>query len=555
MRHLLLLMVGLLLSVGNINAQHSDAGNEAKRQYSMGWNYLNGENGYEKNLTKAFNCFQNAANGGYVPAYSQTGYMLEEGEGTQKDMSAAFSWYQKSAKADNAYGQYRLALCYQYGTGTAKDYQQALNWYKKSANQDFIGAYINMGYLLEYGQGVQNPEEAFKCYKKAAEKGDKDGQYYLAMCYINATGTECDDAQARQWLQKSAAQGNQYAKARLADMDKPAFNQPPTVSFIGFSPETSQANYSLDIGVNASNGRITKTVVYLNGSKVPETRGINPVREDGFDMRWKKTLTLKEGQNTIRVEATNRAGTGVKESIVNYNMPLPEIKEKRIALVIGNSNYIDQDKSLRNPSNDASDMSAKLKGLGFEVMLQTDANHKSMDDIIFEFGEKARDYDVALFFYAGHGIQNKGMNYLIPTDAVLRSEDEVKYQCVNASMVLDKLEKSRCWAKIVILDACRNNPFARSWHRGETTRGLANMDTSGGIFIGYATSPGDVARDGEGRNSPFTQALLKALDEYANQPLEMFYKKVIKEVKQITKNQQNPWNAGSFDGDFYFKKK
>lgn len=550
MRHLLLLMVSLLLGTGNIYAQSK----EAIRQYTLGYNYLKGENGYTKDLTKAFNCILKAANGGYVPAYAQTGYMLEEGQGTQKDQNAAFSWYQKSAQAGVPYGQYRLALCYQYGIGTVKDNQQALAWYRKSAGQDFIGAYISMGYLLEYGQGVQNPAEAFSSYMKAAEKGDKDGQYYLAMCYINATGTECDDAQARYWLQKSAAQGNEYAKTRLADMDKPAFNQPPVVSFVGFSNEVTQPNYSLDIGVKADNGRITKTAVYLNGSKVPETRGINPVREDGFDLHWKKNLTLQEGQNTIRVEATNRAGTGIKEDFITYRSAQPLIQEKRLALIIGNSNYIDPDKSLRNPANDASDLSNKLKMLGFDVIQQTDASKRDMDDKLYEFGEKAKNYDVALFYYAGHGIQNKGINYLIPVDVALKSEDDVKYDCVNANRVLDKLENSRCKAKIVILDACRNNPFERSWHRGTTASGLSTMIAPEGIFIAYATNPGNVAQDGVGRNSPYTEALLKMLDE-PNLSLERFFKNVLREVKSKTKGAQSPWTSSSFDGDFYFNKK
>ena len=186
--------------------------------------------------------------------------------------------------------------------------------------------------------------------------------------------------------------------------------------------------------------------------------------------------------------------------------------------------------------------------------------HESMDDQIFKFCQKAQGYDVALFYYAGHGIQHNGENFLIPVDAKLTSANRLKYECVNMNSVLDEMESTSNKMKIIILDACRNNPFERRWNR--TTRGVRgqgagltdkNMNASG-TLIAYSTNPGNVAQDGEGRNSPYTAGLLKMIDE-PNVPIEIFFKNVRKYVKQQTQGAQEPWEASSIDGDFYFNKK
>lgn len=642
-RSINLIIVAILLGVSNICicAQQSEQLN-GKQLYSVGWGYYYGENGFEKNLSKAYANFLKAAEKGYIAAYNQVGYMLEVGEGTAKNLNSAFNWYHKSADAGNANGQYSLAWCYQHGTGVSQNYKLALQWYRSSAAQGYVDAFNKLGYMLENGLGEFNPSEAFRYYKEAANKGDDVGQYYLGICYVNGTGTTCNDEQARMWLTKSANQGNKNAKTRLLEMDMPDYNLPPSISFIDFTEEVADPTFILDVGVKANNGKVTNTAVYLNGNKLPDSRGLRTVKDDGFQMRWKNTLQLVEGQNKIKVEVTNRAGKGIKEGFVTYksnnkatiewlthesttNRQEYQIKanirseskiesvvltlngeqisldnqlannsrllslnrtvslvegnntirlsvsniagsmvdeisvnyikpQKRLALLIGNSNYLDPDKSLRNPSNDASDFSRKLESLGFDVILKTDADKRAMDQSIYEFGEKAKNYDVALFYYAGHGIQNNGTNYLIPVDVALKAEDDVKYDCVNANRVLDKMENSHCKAKIVILDACRNNPFERSWHRGATQVGLSMMNAPEGIFIAYATNPGNVAQDGEGRNSPYTEALLKMLDQ-PNLPLETFFKNVLREVKRKTKGIQSPWVSSSFDGEFYFNKK
>ena len=150
-------------------------------------------------------------------------------------------------------------------------------------------------------------------------------------------------------------------------------------------------------------------------------------------------------------------------------------------------------------------------------------------------------------------MQTKGINYLIPVDADIKVENEIASESISANEVLTKLEESQCQAKIVILDACRNNPFERSWHRGIKSRGLSIMEGPKGTLIAYATNPGDVANDGEGNNSPYTKALLKMLD-IPELSLETFFKEVGREVTEKTRGAQTPWTTSSFIGDFYFNR-
>src|SRR4030065_2354676 len=173
-------------------------------------------------------------------------------------------------------------------------------------------------------------------------------------------------------------------------------------------------------------------------------------------------------------------------------------QEKRLALVIGNGNYAKN--ALANPVNDAKSIEVALKGIGFEVQRFENLDQKEMARAIDDFGTRLRNYDIGLFFYAGHGVQSKGFNYLIPIDARLFSESDVEYNCVRADRVLGKMEDAKNKINIVILDACRDNPFERSWTRTAKGRGLATMTAPVGSVVPFATSPGDTASDGTGKH-------------------------------------------------------
>lgn len=224
-----------------------------------------------------------------------------------------------------------------------------------------------------------------------------------------------------------------------------------------------------------------------------------------------------------------------------------QAKNQRFALVIGNSGY--KAAPLKNPVNDAVDISRKLKQFGFQVTLKTNADLRQMERAIRKFGKTLRNGGTGLFYFAGHGIQVKGNNYLIPIGAVLESEGDAKYEAVDAGLVLAKMEDAENNLNIVILDACRNNPFARSFR--SSTPGLARMDAPTGSLVAYATAPGSVAADGYGRNGVYTKYLLENMDK-PGLTIEQVLKQVRIGVLKETRKKQVPWESSSLTGEFYF---
>jgi hypothetical protein len=236
------------------------------------------------------------------------------------------------------------------------------------------------------------------------------------------------------------------------------------------------------------------------------------------------------------------------------SQPQPPVQAKaigpvgrRVALVIGNSAY--PAARLKNPVNDARDMAAALKSLGFEVILRENASLAQMEGAVDEFWGKLKKGGAGLFYFAGHGLQVQGKNYLVPVDAKLSAEQDAKYKCMDAGLVLGRMEDAGNGLNLVILDACRNNPFARSWR--SATEGLAKMDAPRGSIIAYATAPDSVAADGQGRNGVYTEKLLKAM-HLRGKPVELVFKHVRDEVMSATADKQVPWESTSLRGDFYF---
>ena len=168
-----------------------------------------------------------------------------------------------------------------------------------------------------------------------------------------------------------------------------------------------------------------------------------------------------------------------------------------------------------------------------------------------EFGDKLKNYDVGLFFYAGHGIQSKGYNYLVPVDANIKSEEQVEYDCVQADRILALMEASGTDVNIIILDACRNNPFERSWTRSATGKGLAFMNAPKGSLIAYATAPGSTASDGSGKNGLYTSALLESI-RITNINILQVFQNVRVIVSEKSDGRQIPWESTSLTGDFIF---
>ena len=224
--------------------------------------------------------------------------------------------------------------------------------------------------------------------------------------------------------------------------------------------------------------------------------------------------------------------------------------EQRVALVIGNSNYQNAPQ-LQNPDNDAQSMAQFLNSAGFEVVAATDLTQNDMLRVVQDFSAKvsARGPNtVAMVYYAGHGVQLAGENYLVPVDAKVSNPTELVSNSVRLVDVMSTLETIPSRMRIVILDACRNNPFPNVNDAG---RGLAIVDAPNGSIVGYSTAPGAEAQDGTGGHSPYTQAFLNVARE-PNVPIEQLFKRVRLEVNQTTSGAQIPWESSSLTSDFTF---
>ncbi len=220
----------------------------------------------------------------------------------------------------------------------------------------------------------------------------------------------------------------------------------------------------------------------------------------------------------------------------------------RVALVIGNAAY--RFSPLKNPTNDAKAMAQALRAQGFEVVERENATKAEMEKAIIEFGRKLKADGTGIVYYSGHGIQVGGKNYLIPLDATLTDQREVPLLAVDADNILIQMQEVRSKVNIVILDACRDNPFEQSFR--SLSGGLAQMNAPSGTLIAYATSPGKTASDGSGENGLYTQELLKAINE-PGLKVEDVFKKVRLAVSKASGDAQIPWESSSLTGDFYFK--
>jgi hypothetical protein len=228
--------------------------------------------------------------------------------------------------------------------------------------------------------------------------------------------------------------------------------------------------------------------------------------------------------------------------------------EPRIALVVGNANYKDEQK-LANPANDAALIAETLRKVGFDVVLVTDASQKQLEHAVIEFGDrlsKAGPDATGLFYYAGHGLQVDGVNYLVPVDADITREAEVEIDAVEAGLVLKQMAFAGSRVNIVVLDSCRNNPLARDFRSVASSEGFAEIRTKPkGTFISYSTAPGEVAADGSDGHSPFAEALAWAM-QVPGLDLPEVFQRVREKVLDATDQKQTPWDSSSLVKSFYF---
>jgi len=235
-------------------------------------------------------------------------------------------------------------------------------------------------------------------------------------------------------------------------------------------------------------------------------------------------------------------------SIPQKKQPCDRSAQRRLALVIGNGAY--PSKPLRNPPNDATAVADELRKLGFVVTMGINKSQSDMEQMIREFGQLLRaNCGVGLFYYAGHGVQIAGRNYLIPVNADIQNEADYKYKTVDLNWALDQMYSEQNPLNIVILDACRSDPFPRS-HRSDQG-GLAQVSAPTGTLIAYATAPDSTANDGDGVNSPYTEELIKQM-RVPGVLVETMLRHVAEQVSARTGGRQEPWFNANIKGDFYF---
>lgn len=295
---------------------------------------------------------------------------------------------------------------------------------------------------------------------------------------------------------------------------------------------------------------VRKITVLLNGKTFSTDTSISGDPVSGCTVSFTKTIDLSIGSNQVIINVENNAGLSQStERIINYIAPS---KQRRLALVIGNATY-QHTTQLRNPVNDARSMARTLEGQGFKVIKIENATGRDMKVAIDNFGRELGDYDVGLFYYAGHGLQDKGLNYLVPIDADLKSEAQIDYDCVQANRIVSFMEVAGTDVNIIILDACRNNPFKSSWSRSTAGDGLVFMNAPTGTLIAYATAPGMTAADGVGNNGLYTESLLTEITNPDLTILQVF-QRVRARVAEQSAKRQIPWESTSLIGDFYFGK-
>jgi len=276
------------------------------------------------------------------------------------------------------------------------------------------------------------------------------------------------------------------------------------------------------------------------------------------DGSFETPLNLSPGKNRIRVAAVGSSSGVIQKDIYINCEPKTSEKHneassqsgynKRVALVIGNAAYKAAGK-LVNTVNDTKSMAATLKDLGFEVTILENATYEEMKNSIYAFGEKIQDVDISIFFYSGHGLEVDGTNYLVPIDADIQSHLDIKQKCIPLTGVLNTMEFANDEGlNMVILDACRNNPFPAGKRGGA---GLARVNAPSGTLIAYSTDPGSVASDGTGSNGLYTGELLKQLQ--TSQRIEDIFMNTRNSVERLSEGRQRPWEEARLKGVFYLK--
>jgi len=571
----------------------ADQGN-ASAQFRLGSMYNFGR-GLPKNLNLAFDWHLKSALQGNHFAQGSLGSFYEYGiNGRSKNVKEALRWYRSSAEQGNVISQISLGRMYENGIGVPEDDEKALMWYRKAAENGNTDAQHKLAKKFEYGEGTpENPQEALKWYKLAAAKGNAKASQSVSRLERKLTVavarrkkndirpvTKPEKGEIPAYKPHSGmTRAEIEAKAKAGDLEAMfdhayCHNDPICAGYTTRNMPEAIKWFRLAGSKGLSDAYVMLGAIYCFEPKYKNTeegtiggrflldRAIRKGRVNPEQLTF--VNTLKEECN--KIVPTNRDPDLTFPSVLGIytpgiyrqlasTRPIKQPIQKRLALVIGNSSY--KVGALENPIRDARLISQTLRKHGFKVDAVEDVDRRDFLKALYRFrdrlGEAGPDA-TALFYYSGHGVQYDGTNFLIPIDIKDQNFRKRDYETetISANRVLAAMARIENGVKIVLLDACRNNPFKSFTRSGTKGLGLARMDAPTGTIIGYATKAGGVAIDGEGINSPYTQGLVK----YINSPglkVEEVLKKTRVWVSQMTNGKQIPWDESSLMGDFYFQ--
>ncbi|MCP9766442.1 hypothetical protein EGI22_00890 [Lacihabitans sp. LS3-19] len=444
------------------------------------------------------------------------------------------------------------------------------NYYIKQKPNDPYGYhYRGYSYIM-----MDNIEAGLNDTQKSIDLNMKD--MYLAFRNLGVINTKLEDCKAAKENYEMAIYYNpndNFSKSKLETLGRDCKNvnqktveivnktvSKPFIEWIYPTQETVETTDNV-VTIKACVNSSEKPTMSLFADGVELTSrdfSIVPSKQPDCPYRFEKQVTLPTNGSLTNLKFVAKNSGGSSESnrkIYKTVSQNPEAEERRIALLIGNAGY--KFKPLNNTLNDVDDMGKKLESLGFKVIKYKNLKAEEMSMAFIKFGRELANYDVGMFFYAGHGLQNSsGTNFLVPVDAeIIKTDQDFNKYCVEVDELFGQMKKANSKVNIIILDACRDNPLdSRNSTRGSGTRGLsAPIENPQGSFIFYAASANQTALEGEGsRNGIFTGELLKFIDK-PNLKLEEVVKETSKAVKLKTNDQQKPAWYSEFDGDFYFK--
>ncbi len=452
--------------------------------------------------------------------YSLCTYVIANPQQTSVSKALAY-YYRASGLA--AQGRYKEVL---------GDADQSIKLYSESAGAHELRSRA-YGVLGEYNKAIIDADTAVKINPKYALAFNERGWIRLRLQNFELARNDLNTAISLDAKNPESYRHLAEAELALGDLGKARIN---VEKALALKPDYVEAKQTL-VDIAAAENKIRQTAVV---AVVPQEK-VAVVAEKVVPQT--PVVVAPPPQKVI-------APTPIP--------PKPNVVQKRVALVIGNSAYADG-MALLNPTNDANAMAASLKRLGFEVILATDATKTTMSDAMYRFAVLSDSANAALVFYAGHGMQVDGVNYLMPVDASLETRADLKHKFVSADEILDDLRSVK-GMRMMVLDACRNNPLSRSiklklaklTSRAVDNRdGLADMKAEG-VLIAFATQPNEVAADGDGADSPFTLALLKHL-ETPGIEIDTMFKRVRTTVSEMTDGVQLPQTVNSSTGEFYLK--